>query len=117
MPPPPTLPQFNSTTKWQLSIHMPEDPNAKHPILVLKGAPERVLRMCENMMIDGEDVPLDADMQNKYNECEWRWRVAWAGGSSALGGACQLMPQRRRGPALPLAALTARPRSSRSPVV
>ncbi len=63
-------PQFNSTNKWQLSIHRPEDPEAQHPLLVLKGAPERVLRMCTHIMVDGQSVPMDADMQRKYNQGE-----------------------------------------------
>lgn len=72
LPRPPTPQQFNSTNKWQLSIHRPEDPDAQHPLLVLKGAPERVLRMCTHIMVDGQSVPLDADMQRKYNEGEHR---------------------------------------------
>ena len=42
--------KFNSTNKWQLSIHQPEDPEIDYPILVLKGAPERVLKMCKKIM-------------------------------------------------------------------
>ncbi len=72
LPAPP--PQFNSTNKWQLSIHRPEDPSARHPLLVLKGAPERVLRMCTHIEIDGQSVPMDAAMQAKYNEGEKYYR-------------------------------------------
>lgn len=60
--------KFNSTNKWQLSIHRPEDPSAKHPILVLKGAPERVLQKCKSIMMEGEAIPLDDDWSRKYNE-------------------------------------------------
>merc|ERR1712126_365689 len=43
---------FNSTNKWQLSIHeTPEDP--RH-LLVMKGAPERILDRCSTIMINGE---------------------------------------------------------------
>ena len=76
--PNPLPPQFNSTNKWQLSIHRPESASAQHPILVLKGAPERVLRMCTHIMVDGESVPMDASWQNKYNE----------GGCWLLGTGC-----------------------------
>jgi sodium/potassium-transporting ATPase subunit alpha len=60
--------KFNSTNKWQLSIHQPEDPSAKSPILVLKGAPERVLKMCTRISINGEEVPMTAEWQTAYNE-------------------------------------------------
>ena len=84
-PPAPLPPQFNSTNKWQLSIHRPESASAQHPILVLKGAPERVLRMCTHIMVDGESVPMDAGWQNKYNEggCCWGGGGGW--GALAVG--------------------------------
>lgn len=60
--------KFNSTNKWQLSIHKPEDPSDTSPILVLKGAPERVLKMCTRILIDGEEVPMSDEWQTAYNE-------------------------------------------------
>lgn len=44
--------KFNSTNKWQLSIHAPEDSSIDYPILALKGAPERVLKMCKKIIIN-----------------------------------------------------------------
>nr|CAI99406.1 P-type ATPase [Flabellia petiolata] len=59
--------KFNSTNKWALTIHRPENAEINpHPVLLLKGAPERVLKMCKNIMIDGKEVPLDADWETKY---------------------------------------------------
>jgi hypothetical protein len=80
--------QFNSTNKWQLSIHRPEDPAAQHPILVLKGAPERVLRMCTHIMHDGESVPMDEGWQAKYNEA---YEALGAMGERVLGFAYREM--------------------------
>ena len=60
--------KFNSTNKWQLSIHKPEDPEATCPLLVLKGAPERVIKMCTRIMIDGQEVPLSEEWMKAYNE-------------------------------------------------
>ena len=59
--------KFNSTNKWQLSIHRPEDPSEKHPILVLKGAPERVISMCSKILIDGEEKPFNDEWMQKYH--------------------------------------------------
>lgn len=60
--------KFNSTNKWQLSIHQPEDPEIDYPILVLKGAPERVLKMCKKIMYNGEEVDLDASWEQRYTQ-------------------------------------------------
>mmetsp|Transcript_13029 Transcript_13029/g.21358 ORF Transcript_13029/g.21358 Transcript_13029/m.21358 type:complete len:1194 (+) Transcript_13029:80-3661(+) len=48
---------FNSTNKWQLSIHKMEKDNRL--ILMMKGAPERIFDRCNSVMIDGEAVPID----------------------------------------------------------
>jgi len=58
--------KFNSHNKWQLSIHKSE--NTQLPVLVLKGAPERVLRMCKKIMINGEEVALTAEWEQRYTE-------------------------------------------------
>ncbi|CAG9466608.1 unnamed protein product [Pedinophyceae sp. YPF-701] len=50
--------KFNSTNKWQLSIHKQEDPNVRHPLLVLKGAPERVIKMCDKINVNGKEEKL-----------------------------------------------------------
>jgi len=57
---------FNSTNKWQLSIHeTPEDP--RH-LLVMKGAPERILDRCATIMINGEEQELTEQWRTKYND-------------------------------------------------
>jgi len=55
---------FNSTNKFQLSIHKS---NGKH-LLVMKGAPERILDRCSNMMINGNVEPLDNKRKAEFNE-------------------------------------------------
>ncbi|KAJ0059191.1 hypothetical protein NL108_009129, partial [Boleophthalmus pectinirostris] len=61
---------FNSTNKYQLSIHQCEE-NPGH-ILVMKGAPERILDRCSTIMLNGQEVPLDdawkESFQNAYME-------------------------------------------------
>ncbi|XP_060728039.1 sodium/potassium-transporting ATPase subunit alpha-2 [Tachysurus vachellii] len=65
---------FNSTNKFQLSIHEIEDSPTEH-LLVMKGAPERILDRCNTIMINGQEVPLDND-----------WRDTFQGAYMDLGG-------------------------------
>ncbi|KAL7851307.1 hypothetical protein AOLI_G00216630 [Acnodon oligacanthus] len=65
---------FNSTNKYQLSIHEIEDSPTGH-LLVMKGAPERILDKCSTIMINGEELPLD-DI----------WKDAFQGAYMELGG-------------------------------
>ncbi|KAI8618383.1 hypothetical protein BC830DRAFT_1061453, partial [Chytriomyces sp. MP71] len=48
---------FNSENKWHLAIHQKAHPNGDLT-LSMKGAPERVLRVCSHILIDGKTVPL-----------------------------------------------------------
>ncbi|MCJ8744995.1 hypothetical protein PDJAM_G00125210 [Pangasius djambal] len=65
---------FNSTNKFQLSIHEIEDSLTGH-LLVMKGAPERILDRCNTIMINGQELPLDND-----------WRDTFQGAYMDLGG-------------------------------
>mmetsp|Transcript_17079 Transcript_17079/g.20561 ORF Transcript_17079/g.20561 Transcript_17079/m.20561 type:complete len:1160 (+) Transcript_17079:196-3675(+) len=56
--------KFNSTNKWQLSIH--EQPDSDKHVVVLKGAPERVLLRCDYMMKDGEKIPKTPELEDEY---------------------------------------------------
>ncbi|XP_062390800.1 sodium/potassium-transporting ATPase subunit alpha-1b isoform X1 [Sardina pilchardus] len=58
---------FNSTNKYQLSIH--KNPNAATEsthLLVMKGAPERILDRCSTIMIQGKEQPLDEEMRDAF---------------------------------------------------
>uniref|UniRef100_H3AXY8 Sodium/potassium-transporting ATPase subunit alpha n=1 Tax=Latimeria chalumnae TaxID=7897 RepID=H3AXY8_LATCH len=63
---------FNSTNKYQLSIHETEDPNDNRYLLVMKGAPERILDRSSTILIQGKEQPLDEELkeafQNAYLE-------------------------------------------------
>ncbi|TRY95577.1 hypothetical protein DNTS_018365, partial [Danionella cerebrum] len=63
---------FNSTNKYQLSVHETEDPNDNRYLLVMKGAPERILDRCSTIMLQGKEQPMDEEMkeafQNAYLE-------------------------------------------------
>jgi len=57
---------FNSTNKYQLSIHEQEDKNDPRYLLVMKGAPERIVDRCTTIMMNGEERPLDAEMKEAF---------------------------------------------------
>uniref|UniRef100_A0A6I8PQW7 Sodium/potassium-transporting ATPase subunit alpha n=1 Tax=Ornithorhynchus anatinus TaxID=9258 RepID=A0A6I8PQW7_ORNAN len=63
---------FNSTNKYQLSIHETEDPNDNRYLLVMKGAPERILDRCSTILLQGKEQALDEELkeafQNAYLE-------------------------------------------------
>nr|XP_032832154.1 potassium-transporting ATPase alpha chain 2-like [Petromyzon marinus] len=57
---------FNSTNKYQLSIH--EEEGSGGHLLVMKGAPERVLDCCTTIMLGGVEVPLDEEKRADFTE-------------------------------------------------
>ncbi|KAM7421145.1 hypothetical protein PAMA_015348 [Pampus argenteus] len=63
---------FNSTNKYQLSVHETEDPNDNRYLLVMKGAPERILDRCNTILLQGKEQPMDEELkeafQNAYME-------------------------------------------------
>lgn len=63
---------FNSTNKYQLSIHETASSDDPRYLLVMKGAPERILDRCSTILMHGKELPLDEEMkeafQNAYLE-------------------------------------------------
>lgn len=58
---------FNSTNKYQVSIHETEDKNDPRYLLVMKGAPERILERCTTIFINGQEKELDEEMKESFN--------------------------------------------------
>nr|XP_025036570.1 sodium/potassium-transporting ATPase subunit alpha-2 [Pelodiscus sinensis] len=56
---------FNSTNKYQLSIHERED-NPEGYMLVMKGAPERILDRCSTILAQGQELPLEEEMRDAF---------------------------------------------------
>ncbi|KAM8812073.1 sodium/potassium-transporting ATPase subunit alpha-4-like [Rhynchonycteris naso] len=56
---------FNSTNKYQLSIHLQEDRFQAH-VLLMKGAPERILEFCSSYLLHGQEYPIDDEMKNAF---------------------------------------------------
>ncbi|CAF3948861.1 unnamed protein product, partial [Rotaria magnacalcarata] len=65
---------FNSTNKFQVSIHETQDGDDRY-LLVMKGAPERILERSSTIYIDGTDIEL-----NEY------WKAAFNRSYLELGG-------------------------------
>uniref|UniRef100_A0A1I8IUH4 Cation_ATPase_N domain-containing protein n=1 Tax=Macrostomum lignano TaxID=282301 RepID=A0A1I8IUH4_9PLAT len=57
---------FNSTNKYQVSIHKTDDGD-KRFLLVMKGAPERILDRCSHILINGKDVVMDDEWKSAFN--------------------------------------------------
>ena len=57
--------QFNSKNKYSLSVHkLPGDTDAA--LLLMKGAPERILSRCDHVWHEGERIPLTDELRNEY---------------------------------------------------
>ncbi|KAK6027340.1 e1-E2 ATPase [Ostertagia ostertagi] len=77
---------FNSTNKYQVSIH--DIPNSESYLLVMKGAPERILDVCSTILIAGKEEPLDDKLRAEFNSAYLELggmgeRVAWVSRRSA----------------------------------
>jgi len=59
---------FSSKNKYQVSIHQMGNDSTKNRILVMKGAPERVLMRCDYMLVEGVAQPVTEEMTKKYTE-------------------------------------------------
>merc|ERR1719450_1588641 len=57
---------FNSTNKFQVSVHETEDKNDNRYLLVMKGAPERIVDRCSTIVIDGRELPLTEEWKNAF---------------------------------------------------
>ena len=55
---------FNSTNKFQMSIHQKIDQSY---ILVMKGAPERILEKCSTLILNGQVKEITDEWKQKFN--------------------------------------------------
>jgi len=57
---------FNSTNKFQVSVHEQEDKGDSRYLLVMKGAPERILQRCTSIVIDGTERPMTQEWKDAF---------------------------------------------------
>lgn len=43
-------------------------PDQDEYLLVMKGAPERILDACSSILLHGKEVPLDEDLKKNFND-------------------------------------------------
>ncbi|CAI5969673.1 unnamed protein product [Closterium sp. NIES-64] len=60
--------KFSSTNKWQLSIHVQSAQGRLPPVLVMKGAPERVLARCAYIMVNGQVFDLNSESRKYFQD-------------------------------------------------
>ena len=53
----------------KVSIHEVPEEDVDY-VLVMKGAPERILERCSTIAIEGNDVPLDAKLKDAFNKVD-----------------------------------------------
>ena len=59
---------FNSTNKYQVSIHEREDKtDDSFHLLVMKGAPERILERCSTILVNGEVKDMTEEWKESFN--------------------------------------------------
>ncbi|XP_034238988.1 sodium/potassium-transporting ATPase subunit alpha isoform X5 [Thrips palmi] len=80
---------FNSTNKYQISIHETEDPNDPRHLSVMKGAPERILDRCSTIFIGGKEKVLDEEMKEAFNNA---YLELGGLGERVLGFCDQMLP-------------------------
>merc|ERR1711981_1527597 len=81
---------FNSTNKFQVSIHEQEDKSDTRYLLVMKGAPERILQRCTSIVIDGTERPMTQDWKDAF---ESAYMELGGLGERVLGFCDYLLPE------------------------
>merc|ERR1712226_1743030 len=59
---------FNSTNKYQVSIHEVTEGGEQRSLLVMKGAPERILDRCSTILLNNEEKPLTEEWRDNFNQ-------------------------------------------------
>lgn len=59
--------QFASSNRYQLSIHSTNDTDERY-LLVMKGAPEKILKNCSTIFVDGCEVELNEFWRKEYEK-------------------------------------------------
>jgi len=61
---------FNSANKYQVSIHKTDNDDSKPHLLVMKGAPERILSRCDTCLMEGKEVPFTPELKAQAEACQ-----------------------------------------------
>ncbi|KAH7049772.1 hypothetical protein BKA57DRAFT_535454 [Linnemannia elongata] len=80
---------FNSETKWAMTIHQKEHAAGKFTLL-MKGAPERILRLCSTILIDGQAISLTEEHVKAFDAT---YEMMASKGHRVLAFAQMLLPR------------------------
>lgn len=58
---------FNSTNKYQVSVHLPNNNQDVDRLLVMKGAPERIWTKCSKICVEGKEVNISAEHKESFD--------------------------------------------------
>ena len=58
---------FNSTNKYQVSVHETDDPDDPRYLMVMKGAPERILDRCSTILHQGKEEEMTEEWRDAFN--------------------------------------------------
>lgn len=59
---------FNSTNKFQVSVHQYDDKDDDRLLLVMKGAPEVILGRCDTILVNGKEEPMNEAWCKKFDK-------------------------------------------------
>ncbi|XP_059140983.1 sodium/potassium-transporting ATPase subunit alpha-like [Physella acuta] len=59
---------FNSSNKFQVSIHKTDNPNDDQLLLVMKGAPERILERCSSYLMHGVENTINPEFLDEFDK-------------------------------------------------
>lgn len=61
---------FNSKNKYQLSIHKQQNDDNLPFLLVMKGAPERIVSRCQTIFLHGQEVPFTTELRQQVEKLQ-----------------------------------------------
>ncbi|KAI8770548.1 sodium/potassium-transporting ATPase subunit alpha [Biomphalaria glabrata] len=82
---------FNSSNKYQVSVHKTDNTSDDRLLLVMKGAPERILERCSSYVTFGVDHVIDTDFLNSFDKA---YMNLGGRGERVLGFADFLLPKK-----------------------
>nr|CAH0099301.1 unnamed protein product [Daphnia galeata] len=59
---------FNSTNKYQVSVHRLVGVESSNYILVMKGAAERISALCSTILVNEREIPMDDEWRKKIDD-------------------------------------------------
>eukprot|EP00457_Paulinella_chromatophora_P001096 gb/GEZN01001098.1/.p1 GENE.gb/GEZN01001098.1/~~gb/GEZN01001098.1/.p1 ORF type:complete len:950 (-),score=94.77 gb/GEZN01001098.1/:70-2919(-) len=73
---------FNSSNKYQLSIHLQDRKETSPRLLAMKGVPERIIARCDNILLNGMQTPFSPELVTQTEE---EMHAMMDGGERVLG--------------------------------